>query len=67
MPTEEMFWGTMRFSDGKRVPLCHYRCKSNLGVLADGVNKPTGHRCNNTVDHEGEHSCLCGKRWKGRK
>lgn len=64
MPTEQMFWGGPAYGDKLRVPLKAYRCKAHLVKTVDGVNKPSGHQCRDVVDHEGDHSCICGKRWK---
>lgn len=74
MPTDHMFWhdkngNVMKYTDkeGTPVPLVAYRCKSELMHAVNGVNKPSAHRCKNVVDHDGDHRCICDKRWPNSK
>lgn len=63
MPTEQMFWGQMKYGDDERVPLVAYRCKAQQNRVAGATIVPTAHRCKRAVDHEGDHKCVCNKTW----
>lgn len=43
------------YADGAPVPFPIYRCVSRVAG---------GHVCKLTVDHQGEHRCLCNKKWR---
>lgn len=53
---EHMFWGDARYADDAktRVPRATYRCK----VTGEG------HRCKKVTDHDDQHECVCGKRFR---
>lgn len=46
--------------DTTPVPRHTYRCKA---TSRDTTKKAHSHPCKLTVDHDGEHACLCNKKW----
>lgn len=47
------------------VPFPAYRCKSTA-VEKRSKDNPAltyTHRCKITIDHGGDHRCVCGKKW----
>lgn len=58
MHADYMFWGKNTYSDGVRIPVVPYRCKSDH----KGTNQT--HHCKRITDHDGvKHACICGDEW----
>lgn len=53
-------YGRIR-DEGAPVPRRTYRCKSTAKEVAKLGHT---HPCKLTIDHDGDHSCVCGKAWQ---
>lgn len=47
------------------VPFPTYRCKATAtDPRPHAPNSTLTHACKITIDHDGDHACICGKSWK---
>jgi hypothetical protein len=55
-------------SDRTPVPFPTYRCKASASEHSPH-NKQVlrKHLCKITIDHDGDHACICGKTWPHAK
>lgn len=47
-------------SDATPVPRTGYRCKAKTVNTAKLAHS---HPCKLTIDHDGQHACVCGQKW----
>ena len=52
-----------KYKDGIEVPYLTYKCKSTATAPPKDGRVETTHACKIHVDHDGDHICLCEKRW----
>jgi len=57
----------MTLKDGERVPFASYRCKATAKEVRKIGDSTYTHRCRLHIDHDGEHSCICGRHWEPLK
>ncbi|MFD4111611.1 hypothetical protein ACFWWU_36470 [Streptomyces sp. NPDC058650] len=53
----EQRWGAHKYSDAAPVPLVSARCPSAP------AGESNAHTCKLHASHDGEHRCICSKKW----
>jgi len=58
-------WRTYADKENTPVPLPRFRCKATAVEHREGASHSTlTHPCKISVDHDGDHRCICGKTWR---
>lgn len=61
------WWFTGRtYKDGIKTPLLSYKCPSTAIAPAKPDRVTSTHQCKIHVDHDGDHICLCEKKWPNK-